>query len=128
LLSQIRPFYKILIKREMEKLIACCGLNCAGCEARIATINDNDDLRCKTAEKWMTIYNATDITPEMINCTGCREPGVKIGHYEQCEIRKCVISKSFQTCADCDIMEKCELVANIHKHAPEALDNLRSLN
>ena len=35
----------------MEKLIACCGLNCAGCEARIATINDNDDLRCKTAEK-----------------------------------------------------------------------------
>jgi hypothetical protein len=112
----------------MEKLIACCGLNCATCEARIATLNDDNELRCKTAEKWMAIYNASDIVPEMINCTGCREPGVKIGHYEECEIRKCVVSKGFQTCADCDQLGECKLVDHIHKFSPEALENLRSLN
>jgi hypothetical protein len=39
----------------MEKLIACCGLNCSTCEARIATIKNDDELRKATADKlhWM---------------------------------------------------------------------------
>ena len=112
----------------MEKLIACCGLNCAACDARIATIANDNDLRARTAEKWRVQYNTPDITPEMINCTGCLEPGVKLAHCEQCEIRKCVIAKGYQTCADCDELEKCALVGNIFKYVPEALDNLKSLN
>ena len=32
----------------MEKVIACCGLNCATCDARTATIANDDDLRAKT--------------------------------------------------------------------------------
>ncbi len=32
----------------MEKLIACCGLNCATCDARIATITDDNEMRAKT--------------------------------------------------------------------------------
>ena len=55
----------------MEKLISCCGLNCATCEARIATISNSDELRKATAEKWKTLYNAPDMSPDMINCTGC---------------------------------------------------------
>jgi len=50
----------------MEKLIACCGLNCATCEARIATVNNDDELRQATAEKWRTQYNTPNITPDMI--------------------------------------------------------------
>ena len=112
----------------MEKLIAICGLNCATCDARIATIANDDELRAITAEKWKTDYNSPDITPEMINCTGCREPGVKLNHCEMCEIRKCAISKDFSTCADCDKLETCEMLGNIHQFVPEALANLISLN
>jgi len=78
----------------MNKLIACCGLNCADCDARIATIADDNELRAKTAEKWKIQHNATDITPEMINCTGCIKSGVKFEHCGNCEIRNCAISKN----------------------------------
>ena len=111
----------------MDKLIACCGLNCATCDARIATMANDDVLRAQTAEKWKVAFGA-DITPEMINCTGCREEGVKFAHCSECEIRNCVQSKNFQTCADCDKLETCALLVNLHQYAPDALENLKSLN
>jgi hypothetical protein len=112
----------------MGKLIACCGLDCATCDARIALATNDNELRAKTAEKWKVQFNAPNISPEMINCTGCREAGVKFEHCKQCEIRNCAISNDFKTCADCDKMESCSIVGNIHKYVPDALKNLKSLN
>ncbi len=112
----------------MEKLISCCGLNCATCDARIATVSNDDALRAQTAEKWKTQHNATGLTPEMINCTGCREAGAKFSYCNECEIRKCAQSNNFDTCADCDKLENCAIVGNVHKFVPEALENLKSLN
>jgi len=57
----------------MEKLISCCGLDCATCDARIATLNNDNELRSKTAEEWSAMFNA-QISAEMINCMGCRNP------------------------------------------------------
>ena len=111
----------------MEKLIACCGLNCTDCDAWIATMNNDDEMRRATAEKWTTQFNATGLTFEMINCTGCRQEGVKLGHCEQCQVRICVISKGFDTCADCFELETCSIVGMIHKYAPEALQNLKGI-
>ncbi|MBI4645692.1 MAG: DUF3795 domain-containing protein, partial [Bacteroidia bacterium] len=85
-------------------------------------------LRIKTAEKWKIEYNSPDITPEMINCTGCREQGSKIGHWNECQIRNCAKSKRFQTCGNCTELEKCQTVAFVHKYVPEAVANLKSLN
>jgi len=42
----------------MEKIISCCGLDCAACEARIATLANDDKLRAETAEKWMKQFGA----------------------------------------------------------------------
>ena len=112
----------------MEKLIACCGLNCAECEARIATIANDDKLRAETAEKWKVQYGAPDIPIAAINCTGCLEPGVKLSHCEQCQVRNCVISKGYRTCAECEKLDLCEIVSQIHKFSPAALENLKSLN
>lgn len=112
----------------MGKLISCCGLDCASCDARIATIANDDVLRAQTAEKWRTQHNSLEIMPEMINCTGCREAGVKFGYCERCEIRSCVKSKGFQTCADCSQMQTCTILGNVLKYVPSALDNLKSLN
>lgn len=112
----------------MEKLISCCGLNCATCDARIATLADDDQLRAKTAEIWKVQYNAQDIAPDMINCTGCRQPGVKFRYCEYCDIRKCATGKGFQTCAECELLENCEIVKAVHQYVPEALENLKLLN
>ena len=112
----------------MEKIISCCGLNCATCDARIATIDNDDELRKATAEKWKKMYGASDLTPEMINCTGCREPGVKFSHCNECEIRNCVKAKGYDTCGECKELETCTIVAGVHKYVPDALMNLKNLN
>ena len=111
----------------MSKIISCCGLNCANCEARIATVNNDDALRIKTAELWSKQYNSPEITPQMINCVGCREQGVKIRHCEDCLIRKCADSKGLITCASCSELEKCDMLTPIHKYVPDALANLKML-
>lgn len=59
-----------------NELIACCGLDCETCDARIATITNNDALREKTAALWAKL-NAVAITLDMIHCTGCRVEGRK---------------------------------------------------
>lgn len=112
----------------MEKLISCCGLNCAACDARIATINNDNELRRTIAEKWKVGYNVPDLSPAMINCTGCREEGVKFNHCDKCEIRNCVKAKGFNTCGECQEMETCNIVSGVHKYIPEAKTNLRDLN
>ncbi len=112
----------------MEKLIGCCGINCAECDARKATIANDDELRKITAEKWSREFNAPGITWEMINCTGCREEGPKFSHCLECGIRNCANAKGFNTCGDCPELETCSIVAGILQAVPGALDNLKSLN
>lgn len=112
----------------MEKLIACCGINCATCDARIATITKDDELRARTAEKWIEEFNSPDIKADTLFCTGCREAGNKFAYCEFCEIRKCAKSKGFETCGDCSELENCTIVGNVLKIVPDALANLKSLN
>ena len=52
----------------MKQLIACCGLDCENCAARIATVNNDDELREKTAKEWSVLNNTPEITPETIHC------------------------------------------------------------
>ena len=82
----------------MNNFIACCGLDCEKCEARLATINNDDILRAKVAKEW-SILNGAEITPEMINCSGCRIPGVKTPYCNSlCPIRQCALVKKVETC------------------------------
>jgi hypothetical protein len=109
----------------MEKLIACCGIDCATCDARTATINNDNELREKTAEKWRVQFNSPEISLETINCTGCREAGVKFAHCLECEIRNCVKSKGFNTCGDCKELDNCAIVGNLLQYVPEGKANLK---
>ena len=71
----------------MNGYIAYCGLDCGTCDARIATIHNDDVLRGKVARLWSEL-NGAEITPEMINCTGCRIEGAKTPFCESlCPIR-----------------------------------------
>ena len=108
----------------MNKFIAYCGLNCEKCEAYIATKNDDNDLRVKVAKEWSEM-NHVDITPEMINCEGCRMDGVKFPYCDSmCEIRQCGIEKEYETCGSCQNVKTCQKVAMIIGNNEEAGLNL----
>ena len=51
----------------MNEYIAYCGLNCEACEARLATVNNDDALRQRVAREWSDL-NGVEITPEMNAC------------------------------------------------------------
>ncbi len=96
-----------------EKYIAYCGLDCEACEARVATKNNDDALREKVAREWSEL-NGVTITPEMINCDGCRVDGVRTPYCESlCPIRQCALGRNVETCGACAEMEGCEKVGMI---------------
>lgn len=91
--------------KNKNQLIGCCGLDCENCDARIATITDDNALREQTATLWSKL-NGVTITPEMINCVGCRIEGVKTPFCDKlCPIHNCVRKNGLDTCADCSQME-----------------------
>jgi len=110
----------------MNGFIAFCGLDCEVCEARLATVNNDDALRRKVAEEWSEL-NHVEITPEMISCTGCRIAGAKTPFCDSlCPIRQCGLSKGYETCGDCPDLETCDKAAMIIGNNPDALARLRS--
>lgn len=109
----------------MGKMIAYCGLDCYECDARKATVNDDDELRVKTAELW-TKLNGVEITKDMINCMGCCADGVKTPYCESlCPIRQCAMGKGYPSCGICGELEKCETVGMIISNNEEARNNLK---
>ena len=108
----------------MNQYIGYCGLNCENCEARIATATDDNLLREKVAKEWSEL-NSSEITPDMINCVGCRIEGVKTPYCESiCPIRQCAMGKGVETCGSCQKMKTCKKLTAITKNNKEALDNL----
>ncbi len=110
----------------MNQLIAYCGLNCETCDARIATVRNDDLLREKTAALWSKL-NGVEITKDMIRCTGCRTDGVKTPYCESlCPIRRCAAEKGYETCSNCALLDKCEILKPIIGANAEARKNLKN--
>ncbi len=109
----------------MKNMIAYCGLDCARCDAYLATVNDDQPLREKTAKLWAELNDAP-ILPEHINCQGCRVEGIKTVFCESmCGIRQCALKKGVVTCGECSELETCQTVGAILSNNPEARKNLR---
>ena len=113
------------VRNRVSEYIAYCGLDCETCEAHIATVDDDNDLRIKVAKEWSEL-NKVEITPEMINCAGCRIDGVKTPFCDSlCPIRQCALSKDIETCGDCGEMSTCEKLEMITENNDEALKRLK---
>ena len=60
----------------MNNYIAYCGLECEACEAHIATINDDNELRMKVAREWSELnrlereINAIEVVTELTDGDG----------------------------------------------------------
>lgn len=110
----------------MKQLIAYCGLDCEACEARKATLDNDNALREKIAALWSEL-NGIEITPEMINCEGCRVEGMKTPYCDEfCPIRQCALKKACETCGSCAEMENCHTVGMVLSNNAEAAENLKS--
>jgi len=108
----------------MKQMIAYCGLDCEKCDAYIATKNNDNALREKTAKLWAEINNAP-ITSDMINCQGCRVSGVKTPYCDKmCEIRQCALNKKVTTCADCADINTCKPLGFVFENSKDAKNNL----
>lgn len=108
----------------MGNNIAYCGLDCEKCDAYLATKNNDQALRERTARLWAELNNAP-ILPEHINCEGCRADGVKTVYCEShCAVRRCAVGKGVATCGDCSEVKTCEKIAPILGGNNEAHRNL----
>ena len=110
---------------DKKNLIAFCGLDCEKCEARIATINNDNKLREKVAKRWSEL-NLVEIEPQMINCVGCKIDGVKTPYCESlCPIRQCVLKKGFENCGECKEIKDCssiKMIIDNNEQARKALE------
>jgi hypothetical protein len=117
----------------MEKLIyGCCGLNCEECPVFIATVNDDDVLRQKTADEWSKLYSEyigkDALKVEDMNCEGCQsEGGLLFIGCRNCPIRACCREKQLSTCASCHDYKTCEMLHGFFGHAPQAKENLERI-
>lgn len=80
--------------------IAPCGIDCNNCDAYIATLTGNTELRLKLAENYLAQYYK-EIDPETLYCDACSSEGRHIGFCAECEIRACAFGKGYSTCAEC---------------------------
>jgi len=88
--TTLRKERRIAIEKQ---LLGCCGLDCKNCPVYIAAMNNNDELRVKTAKEFSELYagylGGHQVKPEDVNCRGCNsESGLFIGG-RLCPIKKC---------------------------------------
>ena len=106
--------------RKNKKHIAMCGLDCSSCDAFIATQNNDDKLREKTAKEWTKRYrkgkrDRPPVKPEDINCKGCLSDGPIYLYCRQCKIRNCGLKKGIKNCKECKDY-KCEELIELQSH------------
>ncbi len=103
----------------MEKIIAHCGLVCSSCPTFIATKNDDDEARKKTAKLYSEKFGF-NLTPQDINCDGClSDSGNLIAYCRECKIRSCCREKQVDHCAVC-VDQPCDHLKKFHDFSPDA--------
>lgn len=103
----------------MPQMIAYCGLVCSNCPTFLATQNDDDVARAKTAALYREKF-AFDLKPEEINCDGCKSDGGRlIAYCHSCAIRQCCREKGLDNCAICSD-QPCEKLMSFHEFSPVA--------
>jgi hypothetical protein len=113
----------------MNLMTAFCGLDCAACEAYLATQANDQAAKERIAAKWRQEFNAPDITTAHVTCDGCLAFNGRLGGYcTMCPIRACGVERKVTNCAYCADYAACDKLAGFFAQAPSAkmaLDEIR---
>jgi hypothetical protein len=95
-------------------------------------VNDDNELRGKTAEEWGKLYSEYIGKKELLladmNCQGCQsDSDIRFIGCTNCPIRRCCKEKNLVTCADCDGYETCKMINGFFTTAPQAKENLNEI-
>ena len=99
---------------------AYCGLDCSECPAHLGYINNDDELRQQTVEKWNSPQ--FPVTNETIDCAGCKSDGPHFTFCEKCNVRICASERGVETCAHCSDYG-CDILEEWLSHAGENARN-----
>lgn len=109
-----------------NRMIAVCGLDCSGCDIRLATTDKN--LAQKIAD-WFRKNQNEDVKPEDIHCLGCKEDRNR--HWSpDCWILKCCVDeKGLEYCYECEdfVCRRLEEWATQSERYQNALERLRQM-
>ncbi len=109
----------------MTRMTAFCGLDCAACEAYLATQADDEAAKERIAAEWREGYKNPSITPAYVTCDGCTNlEGRAGGHCLECDIRACGIERRVANCAHCADYATCGKLARFFGMVPAAKANL----
>ena len=112
----------------MDRMIAVCGLDCAVCEARLATQAEDEAAKERVAAKWREEYQAPNIDAAYVTCDGCLAvDGHQGGHCHECNIRACGVEKGVPNCAHCDGYDTCEKLAGFIEFVPQVESTLEEI-
>lgn len=105
---------------------AYCGLDCSECPAQLAYLNDDDNLRQETIQKWST--PEFPVTIDNLDCEGCKSDGRHFVFCSSCTVRQCASKRGVETCAHCDdygcdILE--EWLSHVGESGRERLEKIR---
>lgn len=110
----------------MSRMIAYCGLVCSVCPSFLATKNNDDAAREKTAV-FLASKFGLNLKPEDINCDGCLSEGGRLLDFcRTCGIKRCCSQKGLENCAVCDEQPCAELV-KFHQFSPDAKASFEEL-
>lgn len=85
---------------KMSKIISACGLDCPTCECYLAHKAQDSEKKKDIAIRWSKNYSA-ELSEQDIACDGCMSDGTHFSWCDKCPIRACVVSKNYQSCAEC---------------------------
>ncbi len=111
----------------MNPLIAFCGLDCAKCDAYLATQANDEAAQQRLLIKWRQEYNSPDMPIAAVICDGCTSSGRLGGYCSECPVRACSVSRQMANCAYCSDYASCEKLAHFLSLAPQAKANLEEI-
>ncbi len=113
----------------MTAMTAFCGLDCATCEAYLATQAGDEAAKERIAASWREFYKHPGIDAAYVTCDGCTNlTGRAGGHCLDCDIRACGVARGVANCAHCAGYEGCDKLARFFAMVPtckETLDGIR---
>ena len=120
-----------LIRPEMPRSIAYCGLSCDTCPIHLATLEPDpllqQEMRISIARQCTEQYRMNLLAEDITDCDGCRANSVRLfSGCTNCLIRPCAISKQVINCAYCREYA-CDKLEAFFKQDPEAKRRLEEI-